>query len=251
MFIDTHCHLNYQPLLKNAEAFLEEAYDNNVQKIICVATDIQNTLTAIKLADKYDFVYATAGFHPHDIESAKNGWLKEIERLLQHDKVVAIGEIGLDFYRDYSPRELQLPFFTKQLELAKSLNMPVIIHNRNADDETRDIINKVDYYNSVLHCFGSNAEYAVEMIQKGLHISFTGNVTYRSKKTEKAVKAVPIEKLMLETDAPFLSPSSKRGKTNVPANIPLIAEKIAELKEISIDEVELITTENAVRFFNL
>ncbi len=250
-FIDTHAHLNYKPLLKNHAAVIEEAHKSNVHKIICVGTDIPNSYAAIKLAEKFDNVYAAAGYHPHDIENAKAGWQQELERLLQHEKTVALGEIGLDYYRNYSPKELQLKFFPEQIEIAKTLDLPMIIHNRAADDDTLKVLQKHNYTKGVMHCFGSNAEYANKMIEMGLMISFTGNITYGSKKTEKAVQATPIERLMLETDCPFLSPVPRRGKTNQPANIPFIAGKIGELKSLHIEEVAAITTDNANRFFNL
>lgn len=250
-FIDTHSHINYKILLNNHEKVIEEALANNVKKIICVGTDIQNSFIAIKLAEKYDFIYAAAGIHPHDIENAKKGWQKELENLLNHEKVIALGEIGLDNYRNYSPKTLQQKFFNEQIEIAQSMKLPMIIHNREADDETAEILTNKNYMNGVMHCFGGDANFAQKMIDNGLLISFTGNITYGSKKTEKAVKAVPIEKLMLETDCPFLSPVPKRGKTNEPANIPFIAEKVAELKNITIQDVAEQTTENAINFFNL
>jgi TatD DNase family protein len=250
-FIDTHAHLNYKPLLGNHEQVIEEALTNNVTRIIVVGTDIPNSFTAIKLAEKYEFIYAAAGFHPHDIESAKEGWQKELERLLNHEKTVALGEIGLDYYRNYSPHPLQQKFFQEQIELAKTLNLPMIIHNREADDDTAKILNQGNYRKAVMHCFGSDAEFAKKMVDTGLMISFTGNITYGSKKTEKAVQAVPLDRLMLETDCPFLSPVPRRGKTNEPANIPFIAEKMAELKGIDIEEIAEITTKNASHFFQL
>jgi len=251
-FIDTHAHINYKPLLQNHEQVIEEALANNVTKIICVGTDIPNSYVAIKLAEKFDCIYAAAGFHPHDIEDAKRGWQQELEKLLQHEKTVAIGEIGLDNYRNYSPKKLQLKFFGEQIEIAKSMEMPMIIHNREADDDTEKLIKDVNYFNAVMHCFGSDADYARKMMDLGLMISFTGNITYKKNDIgHKAVQATPIEKLMLETDCPFLSPEPKRGKTNAPVNLPFIADKVAELKNISIEEVAEITTENAIRFFGL
>ncbi len=251
-FIDTHAHLNYNPLLKNHEAVVAEALKSNVTKIIVVGTDIQNSFAAIKLAEKFDNVYAAAGYHPHDIENAKEGWQKELERLLTYEKTVALGEIGLDYYRNYSSHDLQKKFFPEQIEMAKSMNLPMIIHNRAADDDTLEILKKIGYSNGVMHCFGSDADYAKTMVDLGLMISFTGNITYKNnKKGHKAVQATPIEKLMLETDCPFLSPEPRRGKTNEPANIPFIADKVADLKSLSIEEVAEITTEIANRFFSL
>ncbi|MBN2279616.1 MAG: TatD family hydrolase [Candidatus Marinimicrobia bacterium] len=251
-FIDTHAHINYKPLLQNHEQVIEAALANHVTQIICVGTDIPSSYTAIKLAEKFHCVYAAAGYHPHDIESAKNGWQQELEKLLQHEKTVALGEIGLDNYRNYSPKELQIKFFAEQIEIAKSMKMPMIIHNREADEDTEKLLIQANYFNGVMHCFGSDAEYAQKMVQLGLMISFTGNITYGKNITgQKAVRATPMNHLMLETDCPFLSPEPRRGRTNAPENIPFIADKVAELKKISVEEVAGITTENAVRFFNL
>lgn len=251
MYIDTHCHLNYSPLYERVENIIQRALDACVKQLICVGTDISSSKKAILLAEQYSNVFATVGIHPHDTETAKPSWQKELIEFTKHNKVVAIGEIGLDYYRNYAPKEIQIAFFSKQIEIARDLLLPIIIHNRRADEDIKDILTKYNYYNGVLHCYSSNEDYASKMLQLGLHISFTGSVTYGSKKTEKAVEIVPFDRLMLETDSPFLSPLSKRGQTNEPANIPLIAQKIAELKECSIDDVTSKTTQTARRFFNL
>jgi len=251
MYIDTHCHLNYSPLYEQVNNVIKRALDVGVEQLVCVGTDIPSSIKAVLLAEKYSNVFASVGIHPHDTEAAKSGWQKKLIEFTEHDKVVAIGEIGLDYYRNYAPEEIQIAFFSEQIEIAKNLQLPVIIHNRQADKDIKNILTEHNYYNCVLHCYSSNADYAKEMLQLGLHISFTGSVTYGSKKTAKAVEAVPFNRLMLETDSPFLTPSSKRGDTNEPANIPLIAQKIAELKGCSVDNVASRTTETACNFFNL
>ncbi len=251
MFIDTHCHLNYSPLYKQVNSVIKRALDAGVEQLICVGTDIPSSGKAIHLAEQYSNVFAAVGIHPHDTEAAKSGWQKELIEFTKHDKVVAIGEIGLDYYRNYAPEEIQIAFFSEQIEIAKDLQLPVVIHNRQADKDIKDILTKCNYYNCVLHCYSSNADYAKEMLQLGLYISFTGSVTYGSKKMAKAVEVVPFNRLMLETDSPFLTPSSKRGETNEPANIPLIAQKIAELKGCTVDNVASRTTKTAFRFFDL
>lgn len=251
MFIDTHCHLNYSPLFEKAEEIVSRAAASEVSYIICVATDIETAYKAVKLAEKFQNVYATVGIHPHDVESIKEGWQSEIARILKHEKVLAIGEIGLDYYKHITSKDKQVKIFTEQVQMARSLKAPMVIHNRRADLGIKQILANNNYYNGVLHCFSSNADFAEEMVELGLNISFTGNVTYGSKKTERAVKIIPLEKIMLETDAPFLPPAGKKDEINEPANIPLIAEKIAELKNCSIKKVARVTSDNAIKFFKI
>ena len=249
MFIDTHCHLNYPPLVNNLNEIISRAKDKGVNKIICVGTDIESSVKAIEIADTYSGIFATVGIHPHDCKSAPDKWENELIRLSENPKVVAIGEIGLDYYRDYSPRELQISFFSQQINIARQLRKPVIIHNRRSDDDIRKVLVNNNYYNGVLHCFSSDENFANDMISLGLHISFTGNATYKSKKTERAVKSIPLDRLMLETDAPFITPLSLKGKTNEPAFLPVIAEKISDIRNCSPERIAKITTENAERFF--
>jgi TatD DNase family protein len=251
MFIDTHCHLNYSPLFEKAEEIISRAQESEVRYIICVATDIETTYKAINLAEKFPNVYATAGIHPHDVNFIKEGWQNETAKILKHKKVLAIGEIGLDYYKHITSKDKQVKVFTEQVQMARSLKIPMVIHNRRADTGIRQILVSNNYYNGVLHCFSSNADFAEEMVELGLNISFTGNVTYGSKKTERTVKIIPLEKIMLETDAPFLSPAGKKDEINEPANISLIAKKIAELKSCSVNKVAKVTSENAIKFFKI
>jgi len=251
MYIDTHCHLNYDPLYHQVDKLIQAAHQAGVNTLICVGTDLDSSRRAVQLADKYSEIYATVGIHPHDARELPNDWSAKLKKLSHHKKVVALGEIGLDYYRNYASHEKQRQLFVHQILLAQSLQLPMVIHNRRADDDMRLYLQQGGYFKGVLHCFSSKADFARDMLALGLHISFTGNVTYGSKKTEQAVKAVPLERLMLETDAPFLTPASLRGQTNQPANIPIIARRIAEIKKIELDTVAQQTTATANQFFQL
>lgn len=258
MFIDTHAHLTYSPLYEKIGDVIQRAIDAGVQQIVCVGTDFQSSNRAIALAEKYSCVFPTVGIHPHDSEKLSKVWQKELAELCRHPKVVSIGEIGLDYYRCSAPRLTQLAILAEQIEIAESYDLPVILHNRLADDDMEYCLMRCHYspkanhyFNGVLHCFSSNTIFAEKMLKLGLHISFTGNVTYGSPKSEKAVKIVPLNKLMLETDSPYLTPGEKRGEINEPAFLPLIAQKIAELKNVSVEIIEQKTTETARRFFKL
>ena len=251
MFIDTHCHLNYSPLSDDIQHYIEAAQKAGVKRMICIGTDIDSSRQAIQIAENFPAVFVSTGIHPNDSAQVKAGWQMEVLELAQHPKVVAIGEIGLDYYRDHASPETQIRAFSEQIELAQELQLPLVIHNRRANEDVKMIIREHGYFHAVLHCYSSTAEYAEEMLDLGLHLSFTGNVTYGSRKTEKAVRATPLDRLMLETDAPFITPVPHKGQPNQPAYIPLIAAKIAELKQLSIEEVEQHTSETATRFFGL
>ena len=251
MLIDTHCHLNYSPLFEKHKIIIQHAEDAGVKQIICVGTDLASSFKAIDLAETYKNVFATVGIHPHDATSVQSNWQKDLIELSRHPKVRAIGEIGLDFYRNFTSRETQLSLFSEQIEIAKHLGFPIVIHNRRSDKDIKRVLTEKSYFNGVLHCFSSDANFATEMLELGLHISFTGNATYGNKKTEAAIRTVPFDRLMLETDAPFLAPFPHKGRTNEPAFIPTIALKIAEIKECSLKLIEEKTTETAQKFFCL
>jgi TatD DNase family protein len=251
MFVDTHAHLTYSDLSENLEAVLERANLAGVKRIINIATDLESSESVIKSSIKFDNVFAVVGIHPQDSANLPSDWQRILRELLTLPKVVAVGEIGLDYYRIYSPKEKQIEVFREQLLIAQELNLPVVLHDRQAHEDLKQILTETGYYRGVLHCFSGNADFATEMTRRGLHISFTGNATYGNPKTEKAVRATPLSKLMLETDAPFLAPEGKRGEINEPANTPLIAAKIAGLKGLPLETVETVTTQNAFTFFGL
>ncbi|MBL7046981.1 MAG: TatD family hydrolase [Candidatus Marinimicrobia bacterium] len=251
MFIDTHAHLHFHNLYSQLDDVIQRAAENGIDKIICVGIDIESTKRCIAIVEKYPIVFAAAGIHPHNSKDAPEDFLDEIGKLVNHPKVVAIGETGLDFYRDLSPRPIQIDVFTQQLQLAKKLDLPVIVHNRNADREILNVVESVGHEKGVVHCFSSDVEMAKKVLELGFKISFTGSITFGNKAVMSVIKIVPLEDIMLETDCPFLAPVPKRGKLNEPANLPHIAARIAEIKSESVEKVAAITTANATNFFNL
>ena len=251
MFIDTHTHLFYKEIISQIDDVINRLKSSKVSNIICVATNLKNAKICIELANKYDFIYASVGIHPQDCKKINKNFLDEIEKLSLNKKNVAIGEIGLDYYRDYTPKKIQKDFFLKQLELAKKLNLPSIIHCRNAENDVLEIIDYVQNFNVVFHCFSSDLNFAKKVISKGCLISFTGNITFGNNHMESVIKEIKLNKIMLETDCPFLAPIPNRGKLNEPSNIVFIAKKISEIKNISLDQVSKITTNNAKIFFKI
>lgn len=251
MYIDTHCHLNFPELYADRQAIVKRAIGAQVKKIITIGTDIRTSIQSIEIAAEFPAVYAACGVHPTDLLKVAENWRDELVDLLEKPRVVAVGEIGLDYYWDTTKPEDQKRFLSAQIEIAKALNLPMIIHNRLADEDIKAILTEHQYFNGVLHCYSSDEHFAKVMLELGLHISFTGNITYGSKKLQRVLRAVPLERIMLETDAPFITPVPHKGKTNEPAYIPLVAQKIAEIKELSPGTVAHTTTQTALRFFNL
>jgi TatD DNase family protein len=251
MLIDTHCHLTYSPLCEHVPSVIERAKKAEVEYLICVGTDLDDSQKCIAIAEKYPQVFATVGIHPNDALNVSPHWEEEMTRLLSHPKVVAVGEIGLDYYWKTTPPAVQADFLRRQIQIAREFDKPVVIHNRQADSDLQTILTKQGYYRGILHCFSSSAEFASAMLRLGLFISFTGSITYGSKKTQSALAAVPLERLLLETDAPFITPVAFKPLPNEPAFLPAIAAEIARLRQIDINDLAFQTSENALKFFNL
>jgi len=244
--------LNFESYDKDREKLINELFVSEIEGIINVGVDIETSYQSIKLAEKYDKIYATGGLHPNDLKANSDAEINELREIIKHDKVVAIGEVGLDFFRDYTPLETQRKYFIKQLEIALEEDLPVIIHSRDAEDETLKVINEVsDKYLGVFHCYAGSTETALQLIEKGFYISFTGNITYKNNDREEVIKSLPLNRLLLETDSPFLTPVPFRGKRNDPSKLRYIAQKIADLKNISIEEVAKITSENTRKLFKI
>lgn len=250
MFIDTHAHLNLDPFYEDVQPYVDRAQEAGVSRMIIPSVDIASSERAIKLADKFDGIYAAVGVHPHDSVEAPKDYLRILEELLQHPKVLAVGEIGIDYFRDYAPSDIQKKVFQAQIELAKDKNYPMIIHNRAADDDTFEIMKLVDYFHAQFHCFGSDEAFAKKVLAQGTLISFTGVVTF-AKKVKELVARLPLEKLMIETDCPWMAPIPHRGKQNEPAYVVEVAKTYAEIFEKSVAEVAEITTNTAKNFFRL
>ena len=246
--IDTHAHISYEDFADRIDEVIQSAKENHVEKIICVGVDLPSSEYCLKLAEKYPTLYATCGIHPHDADSAPDGYLYELETLSQHPKMVAVGEIGLDYHYDFSDRKIQRRVYNEQLEMAMSLELPAVIHCRESDEEILRGIQNSNRKNGVIHCFTSTIDFAQNILESGFHISFTGMITF-VKELEEVVRYIPLNKMMVETDSPYLSPKPFRGKQNEPKNVLHIAEKIAEIKEISLKEVADSTTETALNLF--
>lgn len=251
MYVDTHAHLFYNGLKRQLDGVIERAKEAGVERIICVATDLATSRASIEIAQKYPGVFATVGIHPHEAKDAPVNYRHEIETLATHPSVVAVGEIGLDFYRMLSGEEEQIEVFSTQLELAGDLNLPAVVHDRDAHEALVRVIESVGHPKGVVHCFTGGIKEAKEILNSGFKISFTSTVIRGNRKSESVLKQVALEAIMLETDSPFLSPFPDRGGLNEPANLPFIASKIAEIREESLETISAVTTATAHRFFGL
>ncbi len=246
--IDTHAHIYYEDYSHRMDDVIQSANDNGVEKIISIGVDLKSSEKCIKLAEKYEVVYATCGIHPHEADKAPRGYLYELEAFYKHPKVLAVGEIGLDYHYDFSERKIQRKIYHEQLEMANSLNLPAVVHCRESDDDILAGIQESGHSLGVIHCFASGLDFAEKILETGFYLSFTGLITF-VKELEEVVVEVPLEKMMVETDSPYLSPMPHRGKKNEPAYVVHVAEKIAELKEMSLEEVAQCTTNTALGLF--
>jgi len=254
MLIDTHAHLDMEDFKEDLEEVLERALNGGITHIIAVGIDIPSSLKALELANRYDFIYSSIGYHPHNADDIDSKSLEELGRLALEPKVVAWGEIGLDFFRRHSPPEKQIEAFEQQLETALHFNLPVIIHDREAHDEVFAILNKkeIERLKGVIHCFSGDYDLAMALINIGYYISIPGTVTYANAiKVQEVASKIPIDRLLVETDAPFLAPVPKRGKRNEPLFVNHTARKIAQLRGMDFNEFSLKTSENAKRLFGL
>ncbi len=257
--IDTHVHLNFKEFNKDRKEVIERFFGVNGEKIINVGCDMKSSRESRELALKNENIFAAVGIHPHDADTANKYSLKELEELVKHYKVIAVGEIGLDYFRNLSPREKQIEAFKSQLELAENHQMPIIIHCRDAYNDLLDILKKYKTSNwrGVIHCFNASEKTAEEFLELGFHVGFTGIITYHKNKPAKepeiyrAIKTVPLNKILVETDCPYLAPVPKRGQRNEPLFVRYVAEKIAEIKKVGFDEVEKITSRNAIELFGI
>ena len=249
-FIDTHSHIYYEKFNDDLDEVIDRAKNNFLRNIICVGVDIESSKKSIKISEENNFIYATAGYHPHESKDTSENYLSDIKQMLSHPKVVALGEIGLDYHYNLSDETIQKKVFQEQLELAKLTNKPAIIHTRMAEDDTYNILKSTESSNAVIHCFTGEYDFAKKILDLGLMLSFTGIVTF-AKELENTIKKIPLDRIMLETDSPYLAPIPHRGKRNEPAMIKHIAEKISSIKNTSIENVAQITTKTAQKFFGI
>lgn len=246
MYIDTHCHLSNEDY-DDIDLIIKENIDNNVSKIIVSGCDMESIKESIELSRKYPCIYLTLGFHPSEVNNYDLEYLKEA---LNNPKVVGLGEVGLDYHYGKEDIDKQKELFRKQLDIAKELNIPVVIHSR---DSTKDTIDILKEYNvkGVIHCFSGSLETALEYIKMGYLLGIGGVVTFKNSKLYKVVEAIPLENIVLETDSPYLAPDPYRGKKNSSKYIPVIAKKISKIKKIKLSKVEKTTTSSAVNLFDL
>ncbi|AQQ08850.1 putative deoxyribonuclease YcfH [Sedimentisphaera cyanobacteriorum] len=253
--IDHHAHLTSEQYHGSLDEINYRAGKAGVEKIITVGTDLQDSLESLEIAQKYENVFFTAGFHPHEAKSADDQSLEQIRLLLREDKAAALGEIGLDYYYEFSSKEQQKNAFAKQLEIAVQENMPVVIHSRDAFENTAEILSKYSEKlpGIVIHCFGEGPEQAEYCLKQGWYVSFTGVVTFKNaERTRQAAAVVPPEKLLAETDCPYMSPAPLRKyKTNEPSFIVHIAEKLAEVKGLEVNQMCEILWQNAESVFRI
>lgn len=259
MFTDTHAHLDLPDFDADREEVIKHSQEEGIKSIINVGSSLKGCFAAVDLASRYENIYASVGIHPHSAGEIDNNGFKQLKGLLpaplgaRANKVVAIGEVGLDFYRNLSPVDTQKELFRKFVELSVTANLPLIIHSRQAEEETLGILKeKARELRGVVHCFSGSRDFLRSCLDLGLHISFTCNITYKkSDNLRELVKLVPEDRLLLETDCPYLSPEGMRGKRNEPVNIKLLAGFLAGLRDCSIEAIAKSTTRNAGRLFHL
>lgn len=251
-FVDTHCHLHFPDYQVDVESVIERARTSDVRYFINVGTNLESTKAAIALSEKHDFIYATAGIHPHDAKDATPENMCKLAGLMKHPRIVAIGEVGLDYYRNLSPADVQIKILTQFFDLSKQYELPLILHIRDAYEETIRLLK--EYFKppvtAVSHCFSGTREIMEKLLELGLFISFAGPVTYKKNDSlREAAKHCPLEKIVIETDAPFLAPQNNRGKRNEPAYLIETAKQIADLKGISLEELGKASTRNCEILF--
>ncbi len=254
MFIDTHSHLNSPALYQKLEEVIKEAKTNNVELLIVPGYDLETSKIALKLAEKYDFIYAAIGFHPTEIKEYTDKEYKWLEENISHNKVVAIGEIGFDFHWDTTTKEEQLIAFKKQVEIAKKANKPLIIHSRDAIQLTYDMLKETNasIIGGVMHSYSGSLEMAPLFIKENFYLGVGGPVTFKNaKEIKKVVELIDLQYLLSETDSPYLTPHPYRGQENGPKYIPLIVEEMSNIKQMDIEEVKKALLENAKRLFRI
>lgn len=255
MLFDTHAHLNDKQFDRDLEDVITRAKETfGVSRILNIGYNRETIATCLQLAETYDFIYAAVGWHPHDAEAMEDGDIEWLERLATHRKVVALGEMGLDYYRDYAPRDVQVDVFRRQIALAKSVRLPVVIHNREATDDVIRILReeKAEGVGGVMHCFSGDWETAKQCLDLGFYIGIGGPVTFKkSEPLREVVRRLPLDRLVVETDCPYLAPEPRRGRRNETGYVRYVAEKIADIRGLSVEQLAAVTTENACRLFKL
>lgn len=251
IIFDAHAHYDDDKFDSDREKLLCSMPEKGVGCIVNAAVDIETSKWALDYSDKYDFIYGTVGIHPECAQNVPNNYIEQLKNFAQHKKAVAIGEIGLDYYWDEVPRDIQKKIFIKQIELAKELDLPVVVHNRDAHGDTMEILRKYKP-KGLVHCFSGSVEMCKEVVKLGMSISLGGVVTFKNARhSVEVAEYIPLDRLLLETDAPYLTPVPFRGKRCDSSMIKFTAMRIAEIKNISMEELLTITTENACKLYNI
>lgn len=253
MIYDSHAHYNDAKFDQDRDELLGKMEDSGISKIMNCSSNLVEAVEIIKMCDKYPFIYGSVGVHPHDVNEMHDQDLETLLGLTAHKKILAIGEIGLDYYYDNVPKEVQRLWFREQIKVAKHLGLPIIVHSRDAAKDTYDILveSRASEVGGVIHCFTSSKEMAIKYVDLGFYIGVGGMVTFKNaKKIKEVVAAIPLSRLLIETDAPYLTPEPYRGKRNDSRKLPEVIKAIAEIKGISEAEVEKATYDNAMQLFH-
>lgn len=251
---DTHCHLDDERFNEDREQLIQALPEQGLVYCVTVGSDLDSSARAIALAHQYGYLYAAAGVHPHEASDAPGDYLDRLRYMLEQEKVVALGEIGLDYYYDFSPRDLQRTMLSQQLDLAYEMKLPVVLHVRDAHGDMMDLLRarKDRLPCGVLHCFSGSAESAAEYVKMGFYISFAGSVTFKNAgKLLLAAQSVPEDRILIETDSPYLAPVPMRGKRNDPSLVRYVCQKLAELRGLGEEEMGELTCRNALRLFGI
>lgn len=254
MLIETHAHLDSSKFKKDLDLVIRRAQEAGIEYIFNIGSSDESSKASVALAKKYSQIYATVGVHPHNAIEMTGDTLRLLRDLAQEEKVRAIGEIGLDYHYDFSPRDVQQRVFRAQLRLAHDLKMPVVIHSREADEDTLRIMREeeVDKVGGIMHCFAGDLEMAEECLKMNLKLAFGGVLTFNNAKmTREVVKALPLEEILIETDCPYLTPVPHRGKRNEPAYVKIVVERIAQIKGMDFEEVARVTSNTAKQLFGI
>ena len=251
MLTDTHCHLYYDDLRINLKDVLDRANKLGVNRFICPSTNMKDVNQCLEIAESNDQIFCSAGIHPHDTKDSPKNYIKKIYDLMINPSMVAIGEIGLDYFRNISNSDIQKKCLREQLSIAQEIDKPVIIHNREADEDIINILSEFPNVIGVAHCFSSNIEIANKFLNLGYYISFSGNLTFKNSHLPMVAKKLPLNRLLVETDSPYLSPVPFRGKSNEPGRVRYVAEKLANIHNISFEKIAEITSENASKIFRI
>ena len=251
MLTDSHCHLFYDEIFQDIDNILIRSKNLGVNRFICVGTNINDSLLSLDISEKFENVYCSAGIHPHDSQNVDKDYIKQIELMMRSKRMIAIGEIGLDYFRNISSKKSQIKVFNELLQLADNINKPIIFHNREADQDIIDILSSYPNVIGVSHCFSSTLSTAKKLLDLGYYISFSGNLTFKNSNLPSVAKYLPLDRLLVETDSPYLSPEPFRGKPNEPGRTRYIAEKLAEIHNISFESIAEQTTKNINKLFSI